>query len=271
MYQTVDSKKQQDWLEFITKEQMLLSSLAFAILLYLKQNNVWIPLPYIFIPVIVFLVAATIYLFKQYQVLRSSHPPLYTVLVVHLFLAFIAINLQLYFALTHLSSDPSTYNLVNQLKFYSPAYFIVITCICWYLWFLPGLNDPSVTGLSYTTPMTIGTYIIASLITLLYLTFNGPFINSAYLAYPLTFASCIHILNKLQDTHDDFLFTLDKKCSIKLNSEMFLACMVFLIALTYSIFEQTHLVSYSRLCLFLLIWLFLQAKLISQNISLFKH
>lgn len=211
---------------------MLLSGLAFVIMLNLKQTNFNLPLQYLSIPIMVFFVTATIYLFKCYQVLRSSHPPLYTVLVLHLFLAFIAVILQLYLAL---SSSPLTYDLINQLKLYSPSYFVVITSICWFLWFLPGLNDPSVTGKAYTTSMTIGTYLIASLITLLYVTFNGLYIDAAYLMYPLTFASCLHILNKLQDTQGDFLFSLDN-CSLKLNSEMFLACMLFAIALTFSAF-----------------------------------
>ena len=58
--------------------------------------------------------------------------------------------------------------------------------------------------------MTIGTYILALFIILLYLNINGVYINFAYTMYPLTLASFIHILNKLQDTQDDFLFTLAK-------------------------------------------------------------
>ena len=45
--------------------------------------------------------------------------------------------------------------------------------------------------------MTIGTYLLSLFIILLYVTINGIYLDFAYMMYPLTFASFIHILNKL--------------------------------------------------------------------------
>ena len=116
--------------------------------------------------------------------------------------------------------------------------------------------------------MTIGTYILALLIVLLYISINGIYIDCGYLMYPLTFASFIHILNKLQDTQDDFLFTLGKG-KLEIKTEMFLALIFFSFTLTYSLFTQSYLMSYIRLCLCLATCLFLQMKLIST--AWFKH
>lgn len=113
--------------------------------------------------------------------------------------------------------------------------------------------------------MTLGTYILSLFIILLYVTINGIYIDFTYMMYPLTFASFIHILNKLQDTQGDFLFTLTKS-KLLIKTEMLLALIFFTFTLTYTLFTQSYLMTYLRLYLCLGTCLYLQVKLI-----LFKH
>ncbi len=64
--------------------------------------------------------------------------------------------------------------------------------------------------------MTVGTYLVAALISLLYCTVNARYSQSAYLMYPFTFATAIHLINKIQDSTGDYFLQSEKgKTQIK--------------------------------------------------------
>jgi hypothetical protein len=81
---------------------------------------------------------------------------------------------------------------------------LLTSIIAWYLWFLPGLSDKSVAD-NYTTPITIGTYIIAALVVVMYSTVNGRYFKISFAMYPVFFAAIVHMSNKIQDSKGQYM------------------------------------------------------------------